>query len=399
MSTSEGTYDEVYDIHSKRNERFEKLMGKYGKCKVCSNLTTRKGKKSEEFYCSIACQQQKGDKNDGSSASNSFIEDFQLSINEFGRNINVVITAVITQNIVYVRPSDSITTTRYNRILQEVTEKCQDAPIIVKTPKCGDLVAVQLSNQIVYRAIVLKAESHLKIRVALLDTGEVSIQSREQLRKLPQKLFFLPIYVQKIVLTDVPMAYFNPDAVKFLTMLAFRQQERELLIKFDETGATARLYQQDVCVNDELISTITIDKPEGKRCQIEDIPSTTLKKLDSVQLAILDNTMLHNGELSCIAVEYLEKLEILHRKVQSYGNSLKLEEDDVYTPSYHEVCLVRISNVWYRAACFETVGDQHPTMQSVDFGFFTVVHISNIVQMPRKLLDSCYTHDYCIDGK
>lgn len=353
-------------------------------------------KKTEEFFCSTACLQKQGEDNRVISSPN---EDYQLSINEFGQKINVVITAVIAQNIVYVRPNDPVTTARHNRILQEVMDKCQDAPLILKTPKPGDLVAVQILEQVFYRAIVLKAESYTKIRVALLDTGEVTILTRAQLRKLSNKLYFLPSYVQKVILTDVPTAYFNLDAVKFLTKLAFQKHEQEFLLKYDETLKSARLYQKDVCVNNELINIINIKEPQGKRFQVDDIPSIIMKELETVQLLILDNTMLQNSELSCIALEYLDKLEILHRKVQWYGKSLKLEDNHMYTPSYHEVCLVRLDSDWYRAACYETVGDQHPTMQSVDFGFFSMVHVSNIVKLPRKLLDNCYSHDFCIEGK
>lgn len=393
LLASAGTYDAEYDIHSKRNEKFEKLSGKYGNCKVCSNLTTRMSKISEEFFCSTSCQQQQRENHHTTTNITK-----ELAINEFSRDVNVVITAVISQNTVYVRPSDSATTTRQNRILHEVVEKCQDAPLIVKTPKAGEIIAVEIIDQIYYRAIVLKDESYKEIRVALLDTGEVTVVTRAQLRKLPQKLISLPIYVKKIVLTDVPVAYFSLEAVKYLTKLAFQKHELELLIKFDET-LKARLYQKDVCVNQELIKIMNIKGAQGKCYQIEDIPAVELKKLDSIQLVILDNSMLINGELSCIALEYLDKLEILQHKVQLYGNSLKLENDHMYTPSRHEACLIKLNNVWYRAACFETVGDKHPTMQSVDYGFFCIINISNIIKLPRKLLDNCYTHDFCIEGK
>ncbi|XP_063697599.1 protein vreteno-like [Culicoides brevitarsis] len=399
LKNSAGMYDEIHDIHSKRNEKFEKLREKLGECKFCKNLTTRKSKITKNFFCSVVCQQ-KFDQGVTETTENEekIKENFSLTYFPLDKNANyVIITAIIAQNVVYVRPSDLSTTTKYYRLLEEVNEKCQDAPIILKTPKIGELIAVKTENGNFFRAIILKNDSPAKIRVAFLDTGEVSYQKRAQLRKLPQNLWSLPIYVQKIILSDVPTSYFNLNAVKYLSKIAFRQGQRELLIKFDDLKHSARLYQQDICLNVELKSIIKIKKPSGTHFNVTDIPSVDAKSDENPQkLMILENAMIAKGEISCINVDYVKKLEMLHEKIQSYGKSLKLPRDHMYTPGHNEVALIRIGDVWFRAICFEIVGDKHPTMESLDFGFFTMCHISNIVELPRKLLDRCYMQNYCI---
>uniref|UniRef100_A0A336KD67 CSON007647 protein n=1 Tax=Culicoides sonorensis TaxID=179676 RepID=A0A336KD67_CULSO len=397
LATSEGEYDEKEGVYFKRHPKFHEVLDKIGKCKICGLITTRKNSKTNEFFCSAACLEQ--DTEDLNKAP-ILPKDFQLNVKELTRNIYVVITSVISQNVVYVRPNDSQTTERYSKILQEVLATSHDISIIIKLPKVGDLVAVFMPNSNIYRAIVLKVTDRANIRVAFLDTGEISIQCLLNLRKLPEKLKALPIYIYKVILKDVPANYFNLNAVGMLVSLTYAEPTEELSIEFtDEKRKTARLYHRGKCVNDLLINEITIDPPETNEHYIlKDVPTFKFTKTDNVKLIILDTSLITKGELSCIPAEYLQQLGLLHRKIQIYGKTLTLKEDHLYTPEHNEVCLVLLGQDWYRAVCYEKVGDQHPTMLCFDFGFFSVVHIRNIFPLPQKLLDKCYTFDCCIEG-
>lgn len=360
---------------------------------MCNKLTTRQAKKTSIYFCSTKCQ----DNNDFVGEEIPELQSEQLQLIEVMNGINVVITCIINQNTVYVRPCDMRNTAAYYKQLQLISALSQTATYLMKIlPKPGDLVAVCIEEDIYLRAMVLKFIDREHIRVAFLDTGAVSIQKMSNFRKLLPELRNLPIYVSKVKLKGVSNDYISLKTLEYMTQYVHSGPQREVEIKFDTETDEVRLYDHNECLNDDLIELVNLSVAEDTDNN-KDITYSYMPTKTELELIIVDNSLLIHGQISCILKNSVFKLEQIHSKIQCYGK--KLKDIKIYTPRISELCVVYIGGYWYRGICEEAVGDQHPTICCYDFGFWSLVNNKNIAPMPDCLLDTCYTHVCLIDGK
>ncbi|CAO1401769.1 unnamed protein product [Diamesa serratosioi] len=426
---SNGFYDVVNQIYHGNpdalTEEFKMLRS--GPCNFCQVPAQTSCDKCKSFYCSLYCQKEdwiehklkcesislinkeskEADlKLSDNTISDSSSEDFRniepSFIDLFKKGDSVIITALLSENCIYVEPCGL----KYKELIQEVAKSVPKAKPFKDEPKKNDYVLVLFMDDY-YRAMVLDvdydAPEDEKTTVLLIDCGNTAKVSVDNLLIMDLKLRLLKRQTFKVFLKDVNLEAINDDIVNYLDSLLANEVELVVTsIKVDEAYTYVELIRADSNenVNQKIKDLNLITEPKYSDPPIlsddmDSVPQLTIGC--NIKLFITDVNFLKTGHVGCFLVSKMKDFVEIYKAVNNYAEKTI---DQPYNPGTGELCLAFSNNQWHRGILLESKGDGTPVVLLHDLNCFVEVPVEKIRKMPRQLKNPLpMTHLCRIAGK
>lgn len=320
-----------------------------GPCNFCQLPAQTSCGKCKSFYCSLYCQKEDWNehelkcksigliKRESKKANISFSDltnsevstkDYKniepLFIEMFKKGDSVVITALLSENCLYVEPCGL----KYKELIQEVGKSVSKAKPFEDEPMKNDYVLVLFMDDH-YRAMILDidydAPEDEKITVLLIDYGNTAKVPLVNLLVMDTKLRQLKRQTFKVFLKDVKLLAINDDIVNYLDALLFNEAELVVAdISIDEAYTHVELIRGDSNenVNQKIkeLSLIAEPKPSDTPIFGRDLDQLAQMTVGyNMKLFITDVNYLNTGHVACLLWTKIKDFIEIYKAVNNYA--------------------------------------------------------------------------------
>lgn len=229
-------------------------------------------------------------------------------------NTKVKLTSFVDFKTIYVRPSNPEDDKKFIKLMNDVSKAAKTSDALT-TAKSGLLVLVQF-EMIYHRALILKLLNQNEAMVAFIDFGNVDKVEIAKMKQLPAELKKSPRMATRFVLKNVPDAMCNDDALNVLFDLL--NLSLEATVRFDEPYILGEIECE---LNTSAIDSvnkviINANVPKAKSETIKSFAYVELTGQD-LSVLILDNSLLHIGQLSIIKSIDIDEFQRNHQRIQT----------------------------------------------------------------------------------
>ncbi|XP_052888669.1 protein vreteno [Anopheles moucheti] len=388
-------------------------------CVVCKGLGFSYCKDCGTHYCCIEHQRQHlekhnrycppGERAGGSTPTdiNSDAEAEPAATNVLKRDplptkVEVIITAILTPDRIYVRSAEKSAIEEYVETIGEFAAAGLNAAPVVKSkaPTSGDIYLAMYEPLGVYGRVLVVDVDAKKSKCVFIDYGMVVFVSNDALLLIDDPaLAHRKVLVYKVCLTNITDEQGEREkAVQYLLSLKDRPLRMHYRLEGNNIVDVQLQTPEGESVNDMINQLIKILPLKNMRSNsyvmYKDLIQTAPAVGNSKQIMILNRTtILLDSRITWISLEDLPYLKNLQSMLECYGKKVA-EFEQSYLPREGEMCLVECLKRWYRGVCYETAGDGKPAIFLCDYGSMTLVDLSNIRKIPIQLATKAVrTHD------
>lgn len=375
-----------------RTNLFVKHKNKIRKCVQCQVPTTYKCTLTDDFVCSVECQElvvrgpcppvPKATEEDMPSTTSPLVGPVRLVGYSSARSLSV-------------RPVKDHED--YIRLMNEIGTKAASMNYL-KNFSSGYVLA--LYKGLWYRGTIVKLMKPKKLARVLLP--DLDIEQVFQLRQLkcPDKSFKLldmPVTVQRCTLAGVVRAGISYECEKIYERLV--EEQTPLVVAQEEQGEI--VFQVDHVGGQNLTELVnramemTVSN-EGPSHYLKDLPVVPVMDQENVPMLVTDLSDCQYA-VSVAHCDHFKRCYAYEEHFQEFANKTK----GIYTPCDKELCLIRMAEGsdpkvtrWLRAFGLMNEGDQFPRFELVDYGFIVKVNIASVRKIPKELLYPAATWAY-----
>ncbi|XP_049540373.1 protein vreteno [Anopheles darlingi] len=339
------------------------------------------------------------------SGHNSLIRD------DLPTKAKVLITAVLSQNCVYVRSADQATNREYLKTIGDMAKAgyllgARDG--LNAEPVEGEIYLAPYAPLGVYgRVLVTDATFNRKrCKCVFIEHGTVQIVPWDALLPLDDaELKYRKVFVYKTLLAGITEEYGTVEqAIAYLNRLKGQTlYMTHQVVDRNMVNIQLRTSREGKSVNETINDKIIVpalltDSDHEGFIMYKNLTQPAPARGKNIQIFILNKTTIQlDSRVTWIATSDLAYLEDLHNKLQHYGKKVATFQRYM-TPRHGELCLVRCWHKWYRAVCHETVGDSKPALFLCDYGNMIIADLTDIRKTPPQFATDVRTHDGIIEG-
>ncbi|XP_053668281.1 uncharacterized protein LOC128718686 [Anopheles marshallii] len=316
--------------------------------------------------------------------------------------VEVIITAVLTPDRIYVRSAEKSAIEQYVETIGEFAAAGLNAAPVVKSkaPTVGDIYLAMYEPLGVYGRVLVADVNAKRSKCVFIDYGMVAFVSNDALLLIDDPvLAHRKVLLYKVCLTDITDEQGEREkAVQYLLNLKDRPLRMHYRLEGNNIVNVQLQTPEGESVNDMINKLIKIIPLKNIRSDsyvmYKDLTQSVPAVGKNKQIMILNRTtILLDSRITWISLEDLPYLKNLQSMLECYGKKVA-EFEHSYLPREGEMCLVECLKHWYRGVCYETAGDGKPAIFLCDYGSMTLVDLSNIRKIPIQLATKAVrTHD------
>lgn len=213
----------------------------------------------------------------------------------------VVISYVLNQKFVFVRPATSDDEANYLQTLQEILIFAETAAPIQQAPQCGQVLLALHENNY-YRVFISHVYDSGFVIVAKLDFGDIVQLPVSKLFALSDELKTRPIFVRKIKLCETE----SKSSHQINYLLELKETEQQLMLKYEGEWSPAiecNLFNADTdeSINEELAKLQGVPSPlpqmdeyieYDRVAEVDKVSSRSIRRIQIFQIQIKSNFIL-----------------------------------------------------------------------------------------------------------
>ncbi|KAL4112570.1 hypothetical protein QTP88_016325 [Uroleucon formosanum] len=270
-----------------------------------------------------------------------------------------------------------------DKFLKDFSVYCLTSQPITRNPVVGEIFGIRSSTDNSFnRGVVEEKLNENQYKVVLFDLGTKDIVSENSFVEIPEHLQQVPRTIYSIRLKDVDSGILNAQAMSYINMLC---ENLPLIIEFDEkspnglNAVTLTTIKTQQNVNNHLIKLLTQKE--------RDSPETVqmLSKGDIVYISTF-------VDLHAIYVRRINNgTDKFKSFLENFSSSCALESPIKNDPKVGDIIAAREQggNKFYRAEVISRVDNDNFNVCFIDFGYWDIVHKSNMVQSSESQLQNC----------
>ncbi|KFB49034.1 hypothetical protein ZHAS_00017045 [Anopheles sinensis] len=410
-----GHYDPVKKVYrfSNLTKEQEAAFGPDLYCIVCGAFADAACSKCDNPYCSTLHHKQHHVDNVCPPKGQPppvipVVHDAFLKRDTLPPKVNVCITAVLTQAVVFVRSLDPAVVFDYctaiadceRASLDDATREGTEVTVVA-----GEIYLAPGAPHGTYGRVLVTEPGPKESKCVFIEHGTISFVSNASLRPIDDLgLKYRKVFVYKVCLADITDEFGEIDkALQYLNELKGKSLEMKHRIEAGNMVDVRLRTTNFKSVNEHInrliiVPPILTEREHEAFVMYADLGLKAPAMGEGKRIMILNRmTITFDGRVNWIDMDDLPYLEKLQGKLQHYGKKVSTFQRE-FTPRLGELCLVRCMERWYRGVCQETAGDRKPLLFLCDFGCMVIADLEHIRKIPVQFATEVRTHDGIVKG-